>query len=89
MYMDKQLYKNIVYGILSWHKFAGTPVVYRTDLSHQFFTLGVLTVDHRTEVIGAELSNFMEQFANEHGAKFIRDHKDNGTLIKGSVRIEF
>jgi len=87
--MDKQLYKNIVYGILSWHKFAGTKTVYRTEVSHQFFLLGVLSVDHRTEIIGADLSNYMEEFANEHGGNFIREIRNDGTLVKGSVRIEF
>jgi len=87
--MEKNLYKNIVYGILSWHKFAGTPVVYRTDLSQQFFTLGVITVNHRTEVIGSELSTHMEQFAQEFGGKFIRELDANGSVVKGSVRVEF
>ncbi|NBP03251.1 MAG: hypothetical protein EBU90_24765 [Proteobacteria bacterium] len=89
MYMEKNLYKNIVFGILSWHKFAGTQVLYRTDLSQQFFTLGVISVNHRTEIIGAELSTYMEEFANEYGGRFVKDFKDDGTLIKGSVRIEF
>jgi hypothetical protein len=89
MYMEKSLYKNIVYGILSWHKFAGTPVVYRTDLSQQFFVMGVITVNHRSEVIGSELSTYMEEFAKEHGGHFIRETDSNGNVVKGSVRVEF
>lgn len=89
MYMEKPLYKNVVYGILSWFKFAGTPVVYRTDVSQQFFNQGVLTVNHRNEVIGAELSTYMEEFTKEFGGKFIRELDQNGNVIKGSVRVEF
>ena len=89
MYMEKSPYKNIVYGILSWHKFAGTPVVYRTDLSQSFFMLGVLTVNHRQEVIGSELSTYMEEFTKEYGGRFVRELDQNGSVVKGSVRVEF
>jgi hypothetical protein len=87
--MEKPLYKNVVYGILSWYKFAATPVVYRTDISQQFFNQGVLTVNHRHEIIGADLSTYMEEFTKEFGGKFIRDLDQNSNVIKGSVRVEF
>jgi len=89
MYMDKTLYQNIVFGILSWHKFVGSKVVYRTEVGKALFDQGVITVDHRQEVAGTYLSDAMEEFTKVHGGTFVRELDANSRAVPGSVRIEF
>ena len=89
MYMERPLYQNIVFGILSWHKFVGTKTVYRTEVSKAFFDQGVITVDHRQDVIGSDLSDMMEEFTKQFGGALLKDYDANGNVVKGSVRIEF
>ena len=89
MYMDRNLYRNVVFGILSWHKFVGTKVVYRTEVSKAFFDQGVVTVDHRQDVIGADLSDVMKEFTEQFGGNLVKDLDANGGVVKGSVRVEF
>lgn len=89
MYMDKTLYQNVVFGILSWHQFAGTKVVRRTEVSKAFFDQGVVTVDHRQDIPGTYLSDAMEEFTKVHGGNFIKEYDSNDRVVPGSVRIEF
>jgi hypothetical protein len=91
--MDKALYKNIVFGILSWYKFIGRKSVYRTEVSEAFRVQGAVTAGHYDTIIGSELSDMMEEFANEYGGKLVKEYTDptnpESSVVKGSVRIEF
>ena len=89
MYMDKTLYKNIVFGILSWFKFIGRKSVYRTEVSEAFRVQGAVTVAHYDTIIGSELSVMMDDFTKEFGGQLIKEYDANGNVVKGSVRIEF
>jgi len=89
MYMDKDLYQNVVFGILSWHKFAGTKEVFRTEVSKAFFDQGVITVDHRQDIPGTFLSDAMEAFTKVHGGTLIKEFDANGRVVSGSVKVVF
>lgn len=89
MYMDKTFYKNIVFGILSWYKFSGRKSVYRTEVSESFRVQGAVTVSHYDMIIGAELSDMMEEFALQNNGILVKEFDDNGNVIKGSVRVIF
>ena len=87
--MDKALYKNIVYGVLSWYKFSGRKTVYRTEVSEAFRVQGAVHVGHYDTIIGADLSDVMDSFATEFGGQLIKEYDTNGNVVKGSVRVEF
>jgi hypothetical protein len=93
MYMDRALYKNIVYGILSWYKFIGRKSVYRTEVSEAFRVQGAVTAGHYETIIGSDLSDMMAEFATENGGKLVKELTDpsnpESSVVKGSVRIEF
>jgi hypothetical protein len=93
MYMDRTLYKNIVYGILSWYKFIGRKSVYRTEVSDAFRVQGAVTAGHYETIIGSDLSDMMAEFASEFGGKLVKEFTDptnpESSVVKGSVRIEF
>jgi hypothetical protein len=87
--MDKDLYRNVVFGILSWHKFTGAKVVRRTEIGKAIFDQGVVTVDYRQELPGTYLSDMMEDFAKAYGGKVVKEFDANDRVVPGSVRIEF
>jgi hypothetical protein len=93
MYMDRTLYKNIVYGILSTYKFAGRKSVYRTEVSEAFRCQMAVLIAHYDTIIGSELSDMMAEFAAENGGKLVKELTDpsnpESSVVKGSVRIEF
>lgn len=89
MYMDRALYKNIVFGILSWYLFIGRKTVYRTEVSEAFRVQGAVTAAHYDTIIGSDLSDMMEEFTKEFGGNLLKDYDANGNVVKGSVRIEF
>jgi hypothetical protein len=91
--MNKELYKNIVFGAMSWFKHSGRKVVYRTEVSEAFRLQGAVTIGQYEEVIGVELSDMMQEFAVQNGGVLIKDRINpadpESAIIKGSVRVQF
>ena len=91
--INRELYKNIVFGIMSWYKYSGRKVVYRSEVGKALRLQGAVIVENYEEIIGVELSDIMEEFAVQYAGIMIKDRVNpadpESSIIKGSVRVEF
>ena len=82
-------YKHIVFGVIATYYFAGEKTIYRAQVGSGCRKMFSVLVDCYDDVMGVDMSDVMQDFANQYNGNLVKDYDSNGNVVKGSVRIEF